>query len=207
MNKFIIYVIQITNMNKLTKNIINNKHLKFDEVETKKNQTLFFEGDECKSIGVILSGKINIISYFADGKEIVYNSLGKGEMFGNNLIFSSTPFYRGDVVSMENSVIAFITKENLLKAMSEDVGLLESYLTYQSDFSKKLNFKIKLLTISSTVDRLIYYLTFNKGEVKYQSVTKLAKELYLTRESLSRTMHKLDKDGIIEISEKTIRLK
>ena len=189
--------------------LINNKdiNVKVEKVEAKKNQTLFLEGDECKSIGIILYGKINIVSFFADGKEIVYNSLSKGEMFGNNLIFSSTPFFRGDVVSIENSEIAFISKNDLLKAMNENVDLLEAFLNYQSDFSKTLNFKIKLLTIDNARDRVEYYLTFNKGTIKYQSITKLAKELYLSRESLSRTVSKMQADGEIEIKEKAITLK
>ncbi len=194
-------------MENLVKKITKNSKIKYDQVSARKNQTLFFEGDECKTVGMIISGKISIISYLADGQEVIYNELGKGEMFGNNLIFSSQPFYRGDVVATEESEIAYITKEELLKAMSENVGLLEEYLKHQSDFNKNLNFKIKLLTISSAEERITYYLTFNKGEIKYRSVTKLAKELYLSRETLSRTMYKMEKKGLVEIDQKTIRLK
>ena len=207
MNKYIINVIQITNMNEFVKFITKNSKIQYDEIVARKNQTLFFEGDECKSIGLIISGKVSIVSYFSDGQEIIYNTLGKGEMFGNNLVFSSSPFYRGDVVAIEESTIIYITKEELLKALNENVGLLELYLKQQSDFSKNLNFKIKLLTINNAKDRLLYYLTSHKGKINYQSVTKLAKELYLTRESLSRTMYKLEKEQYIEIDSKTITLK
>lgn len=194
-------------MNNLIKSLTKNSGIHVEELIAKKNQTLFFEGDECKNLGLIISGKVSIISYFADGKEIIYNTLGKGEMFGNNLIFSSEPFFRGDVVAVEESVITYISKEEILKALSENVGLLEQYLKQQSDFSKTLNFKIKLLTIDNARDRFIYYLTFNKGQVTYRSVTKLAKELYLTRETLSRTMYKMAKQNEIEIVNKTIKLK
>ena len=194
-------------MNNLVKIITKNSGIKYDQVVARKNQTLFFEGDECKTVGLIISGKVSIISYLKDGQEVVYNELGKGEMFGNNLIFSSEPFYRGDVVATEESEIAYIEKGELLKALNENVGLLEMFLKQQSDFSKNLNFKIKLLTISSAEERLVYYLTFHKGEVQYRSVTKLAKELYLTRETLSRTMYKMEKNKQLKIENKTIRLK
>ena len=71
---------------------------------------------------------------------------------------------------------------------------------------KTLNFKIKLLTISGAEDRFIYYLTFSKGKIYYKSITKLADELYLTRESLSRTITKLTKNKKIKKSGKTIQL-
>ena len=193
-------------MDNIVKLITKNSGIKYDQVTARKNQTLFFEGDECKMVGLIISGKISIISYLKDGQEVIYNELGKGEMFGNNLIFSSEPFYRGDVVATEESEIAYIEKSELLRALNENVGLLEMFLKQQSDFSKNLNFKIKLLTISSAEERLIYYLTFHKGEVQYRSVTKLAKELYLTRETLSRTMYKMEKNKQLKIENKTIQL-
>ena len=194
-------------MNNLTKFLIKNSGIKYDSISTTRNQTLFFEGDECKNIGLVISGKVIIVSYLSDGKEVIYNVLGKGEMFGNNLIFSSDPFYRGDVVATEESEIVYIEKEELLKALSQNVGLLEMFLNYQSDFSKSLNFKIKLLTLSGAEERLTYYLSVNKGQASYKSVTKLSKELYLSRETLSRTIYKMEKKGLIEIDQKTLRLK
>ena len=172
----------------------------------KDGETIFLENDTCVSVGIIKSGEISIKSYFSNGKEVTYNVLEEGQMFGNNLIFSSTPKYRGDVISQKQSEIWFISKEKLLKILKEDQEFLVLYLTNQSDFSKKLNLKIKLLTISSAEDRLIYYLTFNKNKLAYKSITKLADELYLSRESLSRTITKLTKDHKIKRVGKTLIL-
>ena len=172
----------------------------------KPQETIFLENDTCISVGIVKSGEISIKSYFADGKEVTYNVLEEGQMFGNNLVFSSTPRYRGDVISQKQSEIWFISRENLLKLLKQDNDLLVLYLTQQSDFSKNLNLKIKLLTISGAEDRLTYYLTFNKGIITYKSITKLANELYLTRESLSRTITKMVKEKKITQVSKTLKL-
>ena len=172
----------------------------------KAGKTIFLENDTCQSVGIVKSGEISIKSYFANGKEVTYNVLLEGQMFGNNLVFSSNPRYRGDVISQKESEIWFLSKENLLKILKEDEEFLVLYLTQQSDFSKTLNLKIKLLTISGAEDRLLYYLTFNKNKISYKSVTKLADELYLTRESLSRTITKLTKNKKIKKSGKTLEL-
>ena len=169
-------------------------------------ETLFLENDTCKSLGIVKSGVISIKSYFSNGKEVIYNVLEKGQMFGNNLIFSSNPAYRGDVAAEKPSEVYFITKENLFKLLRNDEKMLEEYLTEQSDFSKTLNLKIKLLTIQSAKDRVIYYLTFNKGFIRYKTITKLANELFLTRESLSRTLKKLVDEKTIKIDQKVIAL-
>ena len=190
-------------------NLINllTKYPQYLEKRTYKPQeTIFFENDTCISVGIVKSGEISIKSYFANGKEVTYNVLEEGQMFGNNLVFSSTPRYRGDVISQKQSEIWFINRENLLKLLKQDDELLVLYLTQQSDFSKNLNFKIKLLTISSAEDRLAYYLTFNKGKITCKSITKLANELYLTRESLSRTITKMVKEKKITQVSKTLKL-
>lgn len=184
-----------------------NKHKSQCETRTyKKGETIFYENELCEKIGVVKKGEISIKSYFSDGKEVTYNILTAGQMFGNNLVFSSNPFYRGDVIALENSEICFLDKNELVKILKTDDEFLVAYLTRQSDFSKTLNFKIKLLTISSAEDRLIYYLTFNKNKIMYKSITKLANELYLTRESLSRTIKKLADKRVIKHSGKNIEL-
>ena len=172
----------------------------------KTSETIFLENDICHSVGIVKNGEISIKSYFSNGKEVTYNVLREGQMFGNNLVFSSTPRYRGDVLSQKESEIWFISKENLLKMLKEDDEFLVLYLTQQSDFSKTLNFKIKLLTISGAEDRLTYYLTFNKGKVSFKSITKLVEELYLTRESLSRTISKMVEKGKIRQNRKSLEL-
>ncbi|MBQ6920575.1 MAG: Crp/Fnr family transcriptional regulator [Bacilli bacterium] len=172
----------------------------------KTAETIFLENDTCKSVGIVKTGEISIKSYFANGKEVTYNTLKEGQMFGNNLIFSSTPRYRGDVIAQKESEIWFISKDNLLKLLKLDETFLLEYLTQQSDFSKTLNLKIKLLTISMAEDRLEYYLTFNKNKLTYESITKLANELYLSRESLSRTITKLVKNRKIKKIGKTLEL-
>lgn len=172
----------------------------------KPQETIFLENDTCISVGIVKSGEISIKSYFANGKEVTYNVLEEGQMFGNNLVFSSTPRYRGDVISQKQSEIWFISREKLLKLLKQDDELLVLYLTQQSDFSKNLNFKIKLLTISGAEDRLTYYLTFNKGKINYKSITKLANELYLSRESLSRTISKMTDNKKIIHKGKIIKL-
>ena len=185
--------------------ISRNKDL-FEIKRFKAGETLFIENDVCNSVGIVKNGEISIKSYFSSGKEVTYNVLSEGQMFGNNLIFSSKPQYRGDVIATKESEIFFIKKESLIKLLKSDDEFLIAYLSQQSDFSKTLNLKIKLLTIPSAEDRFIYYLTFNKNKISYKSITKLANELYLTRESLSRTIKKLRDKKTILVDGKAITL-
>lgn len=165
-----------------------------------KNQVIFKEGSECDSIGIITSGNVDIISYSFGGEEIVYNSLSKNQIFGNNLLFSSDTVYKGDVISRGESTIVFIKKDDLLFLLSSNQKFLEAYLRIQSDFGKSLNSRIKLYSMDSAQERFEYFLFLNKNEIEYRSITALASQLNLKRETLSRLLSKLEKENAIKRS-------
>ena len=130
-----------------------------------KNSVINHEGDLCENVGVIISGKVDIVSYSFQGKEQILNSLKAGDIFGNNLIFSSEPIYRGDVIAKEKCVIAFINKENLIYLLQNNQEFLTLYLKAQSDFGKSLNARIQLLSFTNAEERLVYYASKNDNVI------------------------------------------
>ena len=174
-------------------------------VSLKKEEILFNENDRCEYVGIVESGIVTISSFSYNGNEIVFNLLKKGDMFGNNLIFTDTPFFKGNIIAKTRSTISLISKQNLIKILQENTDFLTAYLEYQSLFSQKLNSKIKLLSFDSAEERFLYFLFINKDEIHFSSVTSLASELSLKRETLSRLISKLLKDKRILRSGNIIR--
>ena len=160
-------------------------------------ETVFFEGGECLQIGVVVEGRIDIISYLENGKAVLYNSLRSGDIFGNNLIFSSRPVYKGNITAVGKTKLALIGKEDLIRLLQENTGFLLEYLKIQSNFSKRLNGRIRLLSIDSARERLLYFLHAEGGQISFRSVSDLAEQLYLQRETLSRLLSRLEKEGKI----------
>jgi CRP/FNR family transcriptional regulator len=171
-----------------------------------KNEMIFLEGSICTMIGIIIKGQVDIVSYSFSGREIIYNSLQKGDVFGNNLLFSDDPKYRGNVISKVSSVVAFIKKDSLIKIFQSNEKFLLEYLQIQSNFGKSLNFKIKLLSFDNAYERFNYYLFANDNVIFYKSVSSLAKSLYLERETVSRLLSKLESEKIIYRDKHTIKL-
>ena len=170
----------------------------------KKDTILFNEGDECKNISIVKDGKVNIVSFTLEGKEIIYRQLNEGEMFGNNLIFSDHPIYRGDVVAKSDGILFLVGKEELLNIMMSNKVFLQAYLGEASNFSMELNKDIKLLTFNNAEDRILYLLSLSQNHLEYNSVTDLSKRLFLTREATSRALHKLEAQNLIKIGPKVI---
>lgn len=172
------------------KNLCKIIHLKKDEI-------LFREGDECQYVGIVLKGIINISSYSYQGIEMNYAVINKDEMFGNNLLFSSEPYFKGHVISKTNTDIALIDKNTLLHIFKNNEQFLLAFLNKESDGSKKMNNKIKTLSFYHAEDRFLYYLSSHNNHIIYHSITSLAAELNMSREVLSRLIAKLTKEKTI----------
>ena len=165
---------------------------------------LFYEGDECECIGIVKSGYIVISSYTFSGNEIIYNTLESGDIFGNNLIFTNDKKYRGNVVAKEKSEVAIIKKNVLLNILKNNDEFLNEYLEIQSNFTRSLNTKLKLLAFDSALDRLYFYMSLNDNKITYKTITELSNRLYIKRETLSRLLSKLEKSGEIIRDKNTI---
>lgn len=187
--------------NKFISEIIHNAN---EIKEYNKNEVVFNENDECDSMGIVLEGKLLIASYTYNGTEILFNNINKNGLFGHSLIFSSSPFYKGKIISESNSKVAFINKDRLAKVL-KDPAMLNDYLSIINDELLKTKEKTRILAFDSTTDRLLYYLTIH-DKIVIESISSLAKSLSVTRESLSRTLKKLSEAKVISFEGKCITL-
>ena len=174
------------------------EHKLVNGYQVTKNSVIAHEGDNCENIGIIVSGKVDIVSYAFKGKEMLLNSLKAGDVFGYNLIFSSEPIYRGDVIAKEKCVIAFINKENLIFLLQNNQDFLKLYLQAQSDFGKSLNARIQLLSFTNAEERLFYFASKNDNVIIFKNVTALAAQIGIQRETLSRLLTSLVKRHLIK---------
>jgi CRP-like cAMP-binding protein len=143
-------------------------------------------------------------------KEEVINLLQPNQIFGNNLIFSSSPYFLGDIISLTNSKILFINKSNLLTLFKNNEKFLCKYLESISNQIMKEKNKAKVLVHKNIRDRILYYITNEskrKGQVKIKSIADLARELSLPRPSVSREIYKLINENIISYNNKILTIK
>ena len=180
-------------------NVLSKKeHQMVKGYQIAKGNIIFHEGDVCESIGIVVSGKIDIVSYSFQGKELLINSLKAGDIFGNNLLFSSSPIYKGDVIAKEKCVVAFINKENLVYLLQNNSEFLDLYLQAQSDKAKLLTARIQLLSFPNAEERLFYYASRNHNIIEFKNVTTLAATLGVQRETLSRLLTNLVERHLIK---------
>lgn len=170
-----------------------------------KGQTLFYEGEKCVVIGIVLQGSLKISSFTYSGDELLLKNLEEGDLFGNNLIYSQKPLFRGSIESKEDGTrVALFTKDSLEAALSENKEFLHHYLVKLAQDGDKLNIDLKTISIQDVKERLFYYLNANGGSVRFESVTDLALRLNMRRETLSRLLTKVIESGEVKRVRKTL---
>ena len=175
-------------------------------VDLKKDQLLFHENEICEYVALVISGQIEIKSYDLSGKEIVYNIINAGGIFANNLLFSNDKAFKGNVIATVDTSLALIDEQNLITILMNNEAFLRKYLSVQAQSMKQLNFMMKLLSFDSARDRFLYYLEYHHKMITIYSITQLSKELFLTRETLSRLISSLLKEGLIIKEKQLIKL-
>ena len=175
-----------------------------------KGTLLFQEGEECNSLGIVLSGEISISTLTIFDKEYTINVLGKNDIFGDNLLFNNDNKFLGDGIVTKDVAIVYIPKEILLELLENKVFLI-NYLNIVTEKNMLVRQRLKLLSQKSLEDKIMFYLTNeykknNSKTIKIKSKEDLANKLNVPRPSLSRELINLKKKGLINYNRYFITL-
>ena len=185
-------------------NLLNQKEKeKISYLNLKQNQILFHEGEECKSIFIIIEGQITILNYSLNGNEEIISILNKNDIFANALIFSNNNYYLGEIIATKPTKLAIINKNELISLLQNNKSFLECYINLIAEKTIKFTIKTKLLSHKNIRSRIIYYLEINNYSIK-KNISFLAKELVLPRPSVSREISKMINEDIIYIKNNKI---
>ncbi len=191
-------------MKKLTDTLNEKEKKNLNLTECEENRILFRENTLCTSVGIVLKGEAVIVSYTSRGNEILYKNLKEGDLFGNHLLFSSSPVYQGNILTKTRCTFALLSKEAFLGLLERNPAFLRAYLESTADQTKQLNEQIKLLSIADAEERFLYYLQIHRNQAEYASLSDLAERLSLRRETLSRVIARLSEKGEIERKKRLI---
>lgn len=180
----------------------------FKQISYKSKDIIFKEGEPCKKVAYILSGEVEIETLSYNGNQDVISIIHEHEFFGQYLLFQNNGKYLGDCKAKGNLSLVLLSKEELLSFLHSDLSILEAYISMISSDSYLIKQQVKLLSHKNALDRVIYYLENKslKNEVLITSVSDLAKEINLPRETVSRALTKLEKESFILRDKNKIQL-
>ncbi len=182
-----------------------------------KNQTVYGMGDQISSMGLVLSGSVNIVKHDIWGNQAILDHVHKGNFFAETYACLEKEPLMVDVIAAEKAEILFL---NINRVM----GICSSSCTFHSrlihnlvyTLAKKnlaLTSKMDHITPRSIRDRVLSYLSAqavrNGGRVFEIPFNRqqLADYLSVDRSALSNELSKLQKEGVIDFQKNRFRLK
>ena len=172
-----------------------------------KKRLIVQEGETGNSMFIILDGSVKISSYAVDGREVVLSLLEKGTFFGEMALLDKKP-RSASVVTMVETELGHICRLDFEQLMLQMPQLTRKLL---AEIVSRLRRTSSVLERISTMDvpqRLYNYLRdycqcFGSQsidgdfEVKLPTHQLVADQLSTSRETISRAISALKKEGII----------
>lgn len=165
----------------------------------KAGDIIFNEEALCNQVGYIISGEVKIITLTHTEKEEVVTLLKKNQYFGDILTFAKENAYLGHGICLKETIVRYITKDNLLTLFTLHTEFLEAFLNLISTKALYLKQENKLFKHKNIRDRITHYLLSNNKSSKtyISSIANFARILSIPRPSVSREITSMIEDGII----------
>ena len=159
-----------------------------------KGTFVFLEGDVPKSLFLLIQGKVTISQSTMSGRRILLTDITRsGDLFGEVYLFIGKEAYDMDAQAVEDSEVLW---QNMLEIFAK-----KAYL---------MNQKVKVLGCASIREKIVRYLFERKntdGTIRGNLVREeMAEYMNVTRPSLSRELGSMQKEGILEIQGRDIRI-
>ncbi|ACK71090.1 transcriptional regulator, Crp/Fnr family [Gloeothece citriformis PCC 7424] len=176
------------------------------------NRVILLENDWGGSVYFILEGWVKIRTYNVDGKEVTLNIVGKGEVVGEMAALEEAP-RSTDVITLTKTVISSIPAQDFVKLLMAEplAGIRLSQLMAKR--LRQLNRRLRLReadSLSRVADTLIF-LAEGQGKKAEQGIEipnlphrELSSISGLARETVTRSLTKLEKKGLIQRTADTV---
>ncbi len=175
---------------------------------------IFEQGGLPTRLFLLLSGQVQICKDFTSGKRDVLYLVEPGNVFGEIFLFGDRKKYWYDAVAVTDVSVLEMPWDFFYhfcsNACDHHKQLTQNMLEILSENNFKITRKLHIISTSSLRERIAIWLidSMNENSVVELRMNReqLADFLGVARPSLSRELMRMQKDGLIEVSRKTIRI-
>ncbi len=180
--------------------------------EYNKDEILHLQNETCRSMEIILEGKVTIQNINENGNVLTINAFAAGDIIGANLIFSSRNVYPMTVTASVYTTTMALGKELILVLCTRSTQFMQGLLREISDKTIILTEKINAISRKTIRQCILDFLnqeSYSQGSnvIKLElSKKELAERFGIPRSSLGRELNKMCKEGLVEYDAWTITL-
>lgn len=174
----------------------------------KKGEIIFNEGDKGDSLHIITSGVVKIIKYSKEGKTKTLAILKEKDSFGEMALLTKES-RSATVEALEKVETLCITRSNFEELIAKEPSISLQIIKTLSERLAKADRDIKILALGDAKSRLACVIDDFRNELDTVRFThqELADLAGLTRETTTRTLNGMVKEGIVETKSRNIVIK
>ncbi|HEY3078922.1 MAG TPA: Crp/Fnr family transcriptional regulator [Chloroflexota bacterium] len=182
-----------------------------------RGQVLFTEHDPGTTLFVVESGRVNMTLTSPEGKELVVNSLGPGESFGEMALLTGEP-RSTDAVVAEPGYLLQLDREDFVRCLRARPELA---MEVMANLARRLRqttqqaYDVAFLDVPARLARRLLDLAASDGEPAGAEAVRIARKLTqselaaligATRESVNKWLNHYERQGLISVDGRTITL-
>ena len=178
------------------------------EEQYKKEELIFTEGKTICQLGVVLSGRVQIVRNDYYGNRSIVATITPGQIFGESFACAEHVPLNVDVIAAEATVVLLADVRRLLHSCSNACDfhnqMIMNLLKIMAGKNLAFHQKIEITSKRTTRDKLMTFLLLEAKKQGSSSFTipydrqELADYLEVERSGLSAEISKMCKEGLIE---------
>jgi CRP/FNR family transcriptional regulator/CRP/FNR family cyclic AMP-dependent transcriptional regulator len=179
-----------------------------------KDAVIFFESDPGDAMFMIIGGRVKVTILSDDGREIILSILGDRDFFGEMALLDNEP-RSATAIAVQETEVAVIHQKDFLSIVEKRPRVAINLLSALSDRLRKANHQIGSLALLDVYGRVAGVLLemardtgirLKDGRIRFRRPThqEIANMIGATRETVSRTISDLHRQGYIEIAGKNV---
>lgn len=186
-------------------------YLTADHKDYHKGESVFSFGDPIDKLIILRYGKIKTSTYDENGRESIRKIYVQGDIIGEDSIFLDKS-YQVNGEAIEKAGICQIDKVTLRNILVKDHDFSLKMIKSLSQRVYETELMLEILSIKDSYLRLAAFLAYRaritKNDVIELNQENIASSINITRETVSRKLSELEKEGFIENqSYKKIKIK
>lgn len=173
------------------------------------DEALFWEGDQCEGVFLLIEGAIKIFKTSSSGREMMLDLVNAPSSVAELPLFDKGP-YPASVRAVKPSVTLFINRSDFYQACRQNPDLPLKILAVVGRRLRQLVYVVESITFGSVTKRLAKLLLDLHEEQGGARITlthqELASRLGTVREVVSRNLARFRVQGLVSIEGREIAL-
>jgi len=174
-----------------------------------KSAVIIQEGDIADTVYIVLAGRVRVYSSAQDGRDVVLDVLGPGEIIGE-MVLDGSP-RSASVMTMEPTTMAVLDAAVLRERLRSDVDLAMLLVTELLGRLRRTTRVVKQFALGDVYERLAVVLkdlfAASPGGDTIEGLTQqdLAERIGSSRDMVNRIVRQLEKGGYVEVARRRIK--